>query len=112
MKRTSLVLIFLFLLLLTASAFALTADVTMRINGVLPNGTIQMIPGADNILEFWVTNSAKIKGMSLGFELSNGGQPYSLVKGYGNIPYEEDGDGIQTFDSTLLKEHGTANDFP
>jgi hypothetical protein len=98
-------------LFLTTSAFALTADVTMKVNGALPNGTIQMIAGADNTLEFWITNSAKIKGMSLGFELSNGGQPYSLVKGYGNIPYEEDAEGTQTFDSTLLKEHGTNNNF-
>ncbi len=111
MKRTSLVLIFLFTLLLTASAFALTADVTVKVNGVLPNGSIQMIPGADNVLEFWITNSAKIKGMTLGFELTNSAGPFSLVKGYGNIPYEENGDGDQTYDSTLLKEHGTANSF-
>jgi len=112
MKRTSSVLIFLFLLLISASAYALTADVTMRVNGALPDGTIQMVPGQDNILEFWITNSAKIKGMSLGFELSNGGQPYNLVRGYGNIPYEEDPEtGDQTYDSTLLMEHGTTNNF-
>jgi hypothetical protein len=100
-----------FALLLSASAFALTADVTMRVNGALPNGTIQMIAGQDNILEFWITNSAKLKGFTLGVELSNGGQPFSLVKGYGNIPYEEDVDGNVILDSTLMFQHGVANNF-
>jgi hypothetical protein len=115
MTRLSKVLLLamtVFTLLLTASAFALTADVTLKVNGVLPNGTIQMIPGADNVLELWITNSAKIKGMSLGFELSNSGQPYSLVKPYGNIPYYEDPEtGEQILDSCVLNEHGTNNNF-
>jgi len=111
LSKVLLLAMLVFALLLTASAFALTADVTVRVNGALPNGSIQMIAGADNTLEFWITNSAKIKGMSLGFELSNHGLPYTLVKGYGNIPYEEDSNGVQTFDSTLLNEHGTTNSF-
>ncbi len=111
LSKALLLAMLVFALLLTASAFALTADVTMKVNGALPNGSIQMIAGADNILEFWITNSAKIKGMSLGFELSNHGLPFSLVQGYGNIPYEENADGEQTYDSTLLMEHGTANNF-
>ena len=102
MKRNCLVLVFLFVLLLTASAFALTADVSVRINGVAPNGTPQMLVGQDNFLEFWITNSAKIVGMTLGFELQNsGGLPYSLVT-YGNIPNSP---------SNLLQEHGTSNNF-
>jgi len=93
MKRNCLVLIFLFMLLLTASAFAITGDISIRINGVLPNGAPQMLVGQDNILEFWVTNSKKLSGMSLGFEINNDGLPYSLVHGlvgsgneYGTVP--------------------------
>jgi hypothetical protein len=102
MRRNYLVLVFLLVLLLTTSAFALTADVSVRINGVAPNGTPQMLVGQDNILQFWITNSAKIVGMTLGFELQNsGGLPYSLVT-YGNVPNSP---------SNLLQEHGTSNNF-
>jgi hypothetical protein len=106
LSKALLLVMSVFTLLLTASAFALTGDVTIKVNGAVPNGAIQMIPGQDNVLEFWVSNSSKIKGMSLGFEISNSGLPYTLVKPYGNIPYEEDAEGNQTFDSTLLMEHG------
>ncbi len=106
MKRNCLVLIFLFMLLLTASAFALTADVTMKTNGgMLPDlsgpADAQMWVGNDNILEIWVMNSAKLKGFSLGFQFSNDGLPYSLVSPYGNQPAG----------SEILQEHGTVNNF-
>jgi hypothetical protein len=101
MKRTSIVLILLFSFLLTASAFALTADVSIRINGALPNGLPQMYAGQDNILQIWFTNSAKLKGFSLGLEFDNGGQPYSVVSPYGNVPQG----------SEIMQEHGVANNF-
>lgn len=90
MKRNCLVLIFSFMLLLTVNALgALTGDVTVKINGHLPGGSDPagwVIPGAPVTLEFWLTNSAKIKGMSLGYELTNDGFPFSFQTGYGNLP--------------------------
>ena len=102
MKRNCLVLIFLFMLLLTASALALTADVTIKIDGRLPTDPApQIYTGMDNRLELWITNSAHLVGMSLGLQLS-GTCPFTLVAPYGNIPQ---GGG------EIMQEHGTANNF-
>ena len=101
MKRNCLVLIFLFMLLLTASALALTADVTMKIDGRLPSAPApQIYTGADNRVEMWITNSAKLKGMSLGLRFA-GECPFSLVTPYGNVPEG----------SEMLQEQGVNNNF-
>jgi len=115
MKRNCLVLFISFMLLLTAGAFAMTGDVTVKINGAVPTDPGQaswVKPGQTMDLQFFLTNSAKIKGMSLGFQCTNsGGLPFSFQTGWGNIPYEEDGDGNQVFTNCVLKEWGVANNF-
>ncbi len=126
MKRNCLVLIFLFMLLLTASALGahpcdtLTlpidttfhADVSMRINGALPNlipGPPQMYVGQDNTLEFWFTNNQKLIAWTLGFEFINSGsEPFSIVVPWGNLPYADDGGDPPVIDSSncFLNEYG------
>jgi hypothetical protein len=74
-----------FVLLLSLSAFAQFAgDVTVKVNG---SATGPIYVGEDNVIEFWLTNNAKLKGMSLGFSLTNAGAlPFSIVPGYGALP--------------------------
>jgi len=73
-----------FMLLLSMSAFGQFAgDVTVKVNG---SATGPIYVGEDNVIEFWITNTAKLKGMSLGFEFANSGLPFSLVTGYGALP--------------------------
>jgi hypothetical protein len=101
MKRNCLVLIFLFMLLLTASAFALTADVTIKLDGRSPVANPGFWTGVENKVELYITNSAKLKGMSLGIRITSTDCEFSLVTPYGNVPEG----------SEFLQEEGVANNF-
>jgi hypothetical protein len=89
------------MLLLSMSAFGQFAgDVTVKVNG---SATGPIYVGEDNVIEFWITNTSKLKGMSLGFEFANSGLPFSLVTGYGNLPCD-------TFDVNGWGPGGPFND--
>jgi hypothetical protein len=83
MKRNCLVLIFLFMLLLTASAFAGVPDVTIKINPSL-GGMVYY--GYENAYEIWIQNDQELLGFSLGFKFVSSVPGFSWKKPYGNMP--------------------------
>jgi len=101
MKRNCLVLIFLFMLLLTAGAFAQSGDVTIKFNDAN-----QVWFGTQNTMEIWVTNSNDIMGLSLGFEFTSSIPGFTWQAGYGNKPsgtkyVQEYGDFVGGMDNAL-----------
>jgi hypothetical protein len=83
MKRNCLVLIFLFMLLLTASAFGVGGDVTIKINPSLGN---MVYYGYENAYEIWIQNDLELLGFSLGFKFVSTVPGFSWKKPYGNMP--------------------------
>lgn len=84
MKRICLLLTS-FMLLLTVSALA-TGDVTIKINptGPFPNTVAE--GDASEIVEIWLTNSATVSGMSLGFGFASTAGPLVWNTPYGTKP--------------------------
>ncbi len=110
MKRNCLVLLFLFMLLLTASAYAVpSGDITFKFNPA-PAGDGRVWYGTTNIVEIWVTNSDDILGLSLGFEFTSTIPGFTWKDPYGNRPnlgghnwIQEWGDALGVFDQGYLK---------
>jgi len=104
MKRNCLVLIFLFMLLLTASSFAATsADICFKYNG----GGSEVWYGMENSVEIWVTNSDPVMGFTLGFEFASTIPGFSWKQPFGNKPVgakkwiQEWGDAVDAMDGKL-----------
>jgi hypothetical protein len=95
-----------FMLLLSLSAYAATGDVTVRLNGGGPNNFANPALG-NNTLEFMLTNSGPVAGMSLGFEFTSAG-PFDAVPGWGTFPSLPPVPCPATPYLNIVKEHGDA----
>lgn len=96
------------MLLLTTGAFAASGDVTIKFhNDANPSQFDHVWFGYNNTMEFWLTNSDEIMGLSLGFNFQSTIPGFSWLNPYGNKPagpnkyVQEFGDFIGTMDNAL-----------
>jgi hypothetical protein len=89
--RTFTLVLGLAVFLLSTAAFATgNGDVTIKVNGQLPDGGApQAIVGWDNTIEIWITNDAPLYGISLALSFDAGGIPIHLVTPYGMYPWNQ-----------------------